>query len=144
MPLFIGAALALAVGAYAWWIGFDRDRAFYSVVLIVVASYYVLFSVMGGDAHTTVAELSISAIFVIAASLGFRRSMWLVAAGLAAHGIMDLFHGALVSNPGVPRWWPLFCSAYDVTAAAFLAVKLRRNSALPTRPKLAARPVAER
>ena len=27
----------------------------------------------------------------------------------------------LVANPGVPDFWPAFCGAYDVTAAAYLA-----------------------
>jgi hypothetical protein len=33
----------------------------------------------------------------------------------------DFVHGYLVTNPGVPFWWPPFCLAYDVTAAAALA-----------------------
>jgi hypothetical protein len=27
----------------------------------------------------------------------------------------------------VPRWWPEFCLAYDVTAAAYLAWLLKRR-----------------
>jgi hypothetical protein len=38
-------------------------------------------------------------------------------AGLAAHGVLDFFHGRLVANPGVPPWWPAFCRAFDVAAA---------------------------
>jgi hypothetical protein len=26
----------------------------------------------------------------------------------------------LINNPGVPQWWPAFCLAYDVAAAAFM------------------------
>jgi len=33
----------------------------------------------------------------------------------------------LLSNPGVPGWWPAFCLAYDVTAAAYLAWLLKRR-----------------
>ena len=40
---------------------------------------------------------------------------------LAAHGLMDLVHGSVIANPGVPAWWPSFCLTYDVTAAAYLA-----------------------
>jgi hypothetical protein len=130
MPLLIGIALALAVSAYARWIGFDRDRAFYPTVLVVIASYYVLFSVMGGVAHTTIVEISITLIFLVAASLGFRRNLWLVVAALAAHGILDAVHGSVVSNPGVPAWWPAFCLTYDLTAAGFLALTLLRSPSL--------------
>jgi len=130
-PLAIGAVLALGVSAYASWIGLARDRAFYPTVLTVIASYYVLFSAMGGSARSMIPEISIALIFIAAASIGFRRSMWLVVVGLAAHAILDAFHGALVRNPGVPEWWPPFCLAYDLTAAVFLAMTLRRAPADP-------------
>src|SRR6185312_13620895 len=95
-PLAIGVVLALGVSAYARWIGFDRDRAFYPTVVIVIAFYYVLFSAMSGNSSSMIPEISIASLFVAAASLGFRRNMWLVVAALAAHGILDAFHGVLV------------------------------------------------
>ncbi len=49
MSFLIGTLLALGVGALSTWIGFDRDRAFYPTVMIVIASYYVLFAAMGGS-----------------------------------------------------------------------------------------------
>jgi hypothetical protein len=129
MAYVIGIVLALGVAAYATLLHLDRDRAFYPTVLVVIASYYVLFAVMGGSRHALVVESLIMGAFVVAASLGFRRSLWLVVAGLAAHGVMDLFHGRLVANPGVPTWWPAFCSTYDLVAAAYLAWRLTRAGA---------------
>ena len=38
-----------------------------------------------------------------------------------AHGVMDTFHGNVIENTGVPAWWPAFCAAFDVGAAACLA-----------------------
>ena len=67
------------------------------------------------------------AVFLAVAASGFRSSLWLVVVALAAHGLFDLSHGALISNPGVPRWWPEFCLSYDVTAAAYLAWRLKRR-----------------
>ena len=126
MAYLIGLVLALAVSAYATTLRLDRDGAFYPTVLVVVASYYILFAAMGGggSARVILIESLIAGVFVVAASLGFRRSLWLVAAGLAAHGVMDFFHGRLVANPGVPAWWPAFCGAYDVAAAGYLAWRL--------------------
>jgi len=129
MPYLIGTVLALGVSVYATALGLDRDRAFYPTVLIVVAAYYVLFAAMGGSGRVMVIESVIMAVFVVAASLGFRRSLWLVVAGLAAHGVMDLFHQHLVANSGVPAWWPAFCMTYDVAAAGYLAWRLTRNPA---------------
>jgi hypothetical protein len=127
VALAIGALLAFAVGLFATGLGLDRDRAFYPVVTIVIASYYSLFAVMGDSIHALVLESLVGAVFAAVAVSGFRSSLWLVAVALAAHGIFDLSHGALVSNPGVPRWWPEFCLTYDVTAAAYLAWLLKRR-----------------
>jgi len=121
LPCLAGLALALAVSVFARLVGFDRDRAFYPVVLIVIATYYDLFAVMGGSTRSLLLELLGTTGFTVLAVLGFKRNLWIAAAGLAAHGVFDFFHGRLIANPGVPVWWPPFCLAYDVTAAAFLA-----------------------
>src|SRR6185503_1448632 len=121
MAWLVGVVLAVAVGVFATASGFDRDRAFYPTVTIVVASFYVLFAVMGGSTRALVPECAIAGAFVVAAVVGFRTSLWIVAAALAGHGALDMVHGAIVSNPGVPAWWPSFCAAYDVTAPVYLA-----------------------
>ena len=121
MALLVGVLLAVSVGLFATGVGLDRDRAFYPVVTIVIAFYYVLFAAMGGSAQALVLESLVGAAFLAVAAAGFRWSLWIVAGALAAHGIFDFIHSAVISNPGVPAWWAEFCSAYDVTAAAYLA-----------------------
>lgn len=121
MGYAVGAVLALLVSGLARFAGFDRDRAFYPAIPIVIASYYVLFAVMGGSTRALVAESTILIAFALIAVAGLKRSLWLVVGALTAHGILDLFHADIVRNPGVPDWWPAFCLAYDVAAAAFLA-----------------------
>ncbi len=128
MAFLIGAVLALVVGLFATFTGLDRDRAFYPVVTIVIASYYALFAVMGGSTQALLTESIVIFAFLGVAVAGFRISLWLVAAALAAHGLFDLIHGHLIVNPGVPAWWPAFCGAYDVVAAAYLASLLSRSS----------------
>ena len=125
MEYFIGAVLALAVSVFATLAGFDRDRAFYPTVLIVVASYYGLFAVIGGGDKALAIESGVLALFVLASIFGFKRNLWIVAAALAGHGIFDIFHDHLISNAGVPAWWPMFCMTYDVTAGAYLAWRLK-------------------
>ncbi|MDI1251059.1 MAG: hypothetical protein PSV13_19510 [Lacunisphaera sp.] len=58
-----------------------------------------------------------------------QRSPWLLVVGLDGHGVFDFFHGHVITNPGVPPWWPAFCGAYDVTAAVHLAWLLLRPGA---------------
>jgi hypothetical protein len=72
MAYLIGIVLALAVSAYATALKLDRDRAFYPTLLIVIAAYYVLFAAMGGSGRVMIVESLIMAVFVVAASLGFR------------------------------------------------------------------------
>ena len=125
MALLVGALLAFSVGLFATGLGLDRDRAFYPVVTIVIASYYALFAVMGASTHALVLESLVCAVFLAVAVTGFRWSLWVVVVALAAHGIFDLTHAAVISNPGVPNWWPEFCLTFDVTAAAYLAWLLK-------------------
>jgi hypothetical protein len=66
--------LSLAVAGSAAVVGFDRERAFYPTVLIVIASYYVLFAVMGASRRTLIIEIVIAGGFFLVAVLGFRRN----------------------------------------------------------------------
>jgi hypothetical protein len=123
MEYVIGIVLAAGVAGFARWTGFDRDRAFYPTVVVVVASYYVLFAAIGGSGHDVVHEAMVMAAFVAVAVVGLKRGTWLVAAALAAHGVFDALHGFVMANPGVPEWWPAFCLAFDVGAAALLLLR---------------------
>jgi hypothetical protein len=125
VALIIGVSLALAVGVLFRAVRLDRDRAFYPTVTIVIASYYILFAVLGASTRIIVLESLMGAVFLAFAVFGFRLSLWLVVAALAAHGMFDLVHGAAISNPGVPSWWPEFCLGFDITAAVYLAWLLK-------------------
>ena len=114
MPIVIGLLLAVAVAAYAKFTRFDQDRSFYSTVLVIVASYYVLFAVMGDSTHALVQETIAGLIFSVAAVFGAVRLPVLLGIGLVAHGLFDLIHHAIIPNPGVPSWWPAFCMSFDV------------------------------
>ncbi len=127
MALLIGVVLALAVGLFATRVQLDRDRAFYTTVMLVIAFLYTLFAAMGSSPHAIIIESVVGVMFAALAVSGFKSSLWLVVAALAAHGIFDAFHGKVISNPGVPDFWPAFCAAYDVTAAAYLAWLLWRK-----------------
>lgn len=92
MPFLVGITLAVAVGLMATWVGFDRERSFYPVVLIVIAYNYFLFALTDGRIEILIAELVPFTIFLIVALLGFKKNLWLVVAGLAGHGIFDFVH----------------------------------------------------
>jgi hypothetical protein len=130
MEYFIGVVLSLIVAGMGG-VGFDRDRSFYPVILILIATYYVLFAAMGASGRVVALESLAGAVFLVAAVIGFKRNLWLVVAALIAHGISDLVHRHFIDNPGVPAWWPGFCLAFDVVAGGVLAVLLvRRKNAV--------------
>jgi hypothetical protein len=131
MEYIVGVALALYVCGAASLLGMDRDRVFYPTMLIVVATYYVLFAVIDGGHRVLLSEIVIAAVFTVVAVVGFKRNLWLVAVALAGHGVLDFFHHALVQNTGVPHVWPGFCMAFDLTAGVFFGCVLafRANSA---------------
>jgi hypothetical protein len=120
----IGLLLAIAVVAFSALIGLDRERSFYVTTLIVVASYYVLFAVMGGSSHTLIVEILAASVFCVLAAFGFKGNLWLVAVALIGHGIFDFVRRGLIENPGVPRWWPGFCMVFDVVFGGWLVVRL--------------------
>jgi len=127
MPFVIGIVLSMGVALFGRYVGFDRDRAFYPTVMIVIASYYVLFAAMSGSVETVVIESVVMMPFVAAAVAGFKSSPWIVVAALAGHGVFDAVHGYVIENTGMPAWWPAWCFAYDVGAAAGLGWLLRRG-----------------
>ena len=127
LPLLTGLVLAPAVALLASLSGFDRERGFYPLQLIVFALLYILFAAIAGGGTLLLAETPGLLLFGAAAVIGFRTSLWLVAAGLFGHGLFDAVHGQLIANPGVPAWWPAFCAGYDITAAACLALQLWRT-----------------
>jgi len=120
MEFAIGAVLALGACGLGVVAGFERDRAFYPVMLIVIASYYDLFAVIGGDKGVLGVEIAISLGFAAIAVLGFRVNLWLTVAGLLGHAGLDFVHGQWVANPGLPSWWPAFCATFDAVAGLYL------------------------
>lgn len=127
MPYLIGIVLSVGVALLARWVGFDRDRAFYPTVMIVIASYYVLFAAMTDSVQTVLLESVVMTLFAIAAVIGFKSSAGIVVVALAGHGVFDALHGHVLENSGVPVWWPAFCLAYDLGAAGSLAWLIKRH-----------------
>jgi hypothetical protein len=80
----------------------DSDRSFYPTVLIVIASYYVLFAVMGASGQTLLIEIAAASVFLLFVVLGFRKNLWLVSVAIIGHGIFDFVHHLLIENRGYP------------------------------------------
>jgi hypothetical protein len=124
MEYLIGGLLAVATAVFASALGFARDRSFFPTILIVIATYYVLFAAMGGSGPALWREFAVGLGFAAVAVLGFRASLWWVAVALVGHGVFDFFHQKLIDNPAVPAWWPGFCLSFDIVLGLALAIRL--------------------
>jgi hypothetical protein len=127
MEYLIGVGLAVVVCAFATLVGFDRDRVFYPTLVIVIATYYVLFAVIGNSPRALLFESLVAGAFLLLGVIGFKKNLWLIVAALAGHGVFDFFHHLLIYDPGVPVWWPGFCLSFDVLAGGFLGMLLTRR-----------------
>jgi hypothetical protein len=132
MEIIAGLIATIAVVGLGFAIRQGRSLSFYSSVLIVIALGYVLFAAMAGTPRTIVVESAIAVGFIIVAVTAvrcgaLRTAGWLVVAGLTAHGVYDLVHSSVVTNPVVPAWWPLFCAVVDILLGGWVLVLLRRG-----------------
>src|SRR5437016_2214819 len=109
MEYLIGLLLSLAVVGLAALIGLDRDRSFYSTLLIVIASYYVLFPMMGAS-QRTLWDRNRYRLRILPVRHSRLQTKSLVRSRRpGGHGVFDFVHHLFIANPGVPSWWPGFC-----------------------------------
>ncbi len=103
-----------------WWLD---PATVYGLSLTLIAAVYIGFAVADGRPAVIAVEAAIAAVFVVVAAAGVTGPAWLLVAGLAGHGVKDLWQHRrqFVANT---RWWPPFCLVVDWVAAAILVVLL--------------------
>jgi hypothetical protein len=127
MAYIVGVVLAAVLCGFGTVVGLDRERGFYPTQMIVIALLYGLFAAMSGSTGVLMMESIGITLFIVAAVIGFKTNLWIVAVALAAHGVYDFLHPRLFENPGAPLWWPAFCGAYDIVAGIYLGLLLTRR-----------------
>ena len=131
VPVLIGVTCAFAIAVSGRVTRFEHDRSFYPTLLIVIASYYLLFAVMAEQA--ILEESAGLAVFSAIALIGALKAPWLVGLGIVLHGAFDLLHPQLIENAGVPHWWPAFCAAVDFVLGAWVIYLALTTETSPTR-----------
>jgi len=109
-----GVVLAVALIIFGKLTGYEKDRSFFPTLLIVIASYYLLFAILDGSVSTLLIEIAVAAFFIVLAIWGSYRFPVIVGAAIALHGIFDFMYGYFYVNNGVPVWWPAFCAGIDI------------------------------
>jgi hypothetical protein len=102
----------------------------YSLGLLTLPSLYALFALQAGEQALGAKEMLYGIPFVVAGLLftfvSIRQSAAVVGALWILHGVYDLTHSRLFTNPGVPGWYPVWCFAVDVVIGAYLLWLSRR------------------
>lgn len=95
----------------------------YALGLVLIAAIYIGFAVADGRGKVIAVETAVASVFVVVAAAGVTGSGWLLVAGLAGHGLKDLWQHrtGFVANT---RWWPPFCATVDFVVAPLLAVAI--------------------
>ena len=115
----VGVAQAATPVAF-WWL----DAAtVYALGLALIASIYIGFAVADGRARIIVVECVVAMGFVVIAAAGITGPTWLLAFGLAAHGVKDAWQQRRQFVSGT-RWWPPFCAAVDWVVAVIIGVEI--------------------
>jgi hypothetical protein len=120
-----GVATAAAPLAF-WWL---PTATVYAMGLTLIAAVYVGLAVADGRWRIIAAETSVAVAFVVMAAVAVTGSAWLPVAGLAAHGLKDLWQHRTQYVTGT-RWWPPFCVTVDWVAALILTAAILTGPAL--------------
>jgi hypothetical protein len=122
-PVAWGIALGVVQAASPLAFPWLDATTVYALGLAVIAAVYVGFAVADGRPEVLAVEVAVTCAFVAVAAAAVPALPWLVVAGLVGHGLKDLWQHRthFVRNT---RWWPPFCAAVDVVAAALIAVVL--------------------
>ena len=101
-----------------WWLD---SATVYALGLVGIAFVYIGFAVADGRPKVIVVESTVTFAFVVVAAAAVTGSPWLLVAGMAAHGLKDLWQhrSHFVANT---RWWPPFCLVVDWIVAAVLVL----------------------
>jgi hypothetical protein len=99
------------------------DTTVYALGLSLIAAIYIGFGVADGRGTVIAVETVVASVFVVVAAAAVTGSAWLLVAGLAGHGLKDIWQHrtGFVANT---RWWPPFCASVDFVAATIIAIDI--------------------
>ena len=132
-PLLAGGASGLVAVAALAVAGVLRERGGWATALVAIAAFYVVFAIETGDRTTIVAQSGLATGFVVLALVGARTTPWVLVAGLAGHGVLDLVLDLSQANVA-PDWWGPFCLGFDSVLGLALAVLLMRGAFVSASP----------
>ena len=128
----IAAVIGAAVGVFTIVSArFIRgEHWLYSLGLLTLPGIYAFFALQAGEHAVGVKEMIYGVPYVVAglvfAFVSVRRSAVVVGVLWLLHGLYDLVHSQVITNIGVPGWYPIFCFVVDVVIGSYLLWLSRR------------------
>ena len=128
----IAALIGAAVGVLTILVArFIRgERWLYSLGLLTLPGLYAFFALRAGEQAVAVKEMLYGVPYVVAglvfALVSVRQSAVVVGVLWLLHGLYDLVHSQLVTNTGVPGWYPIWCFMVDAVVGSYLLWLSRR------------------
>ena len=130
MPIIAALFIALLTIGGIKYARAENQPWAYPLTLALYPLFYLGFAYYAKDFAALKNELlfalPIFLICLISARKNIRYSAFLLAAGYIGHGVYDIAHPLLFSNPGTPLWWPEFCGTIDVIIGAYLIALAKR------------------
>ena len=117
--VIVGDLQAVSPLAFPWL----DSATVYAHGLAEIAANYIGFAVADGRRYVLAVETAVASAFVVVAAVAVTGTPWLIVAGLAGHGVKDMWQHRTGFVAGT-RWWPPFCATVDWVAAALIAVAL--------------------
>jgi hypothetical protein len=106
------------------------ERWLYAVGLLTLPSLYASFALRAGEPAIGVKEMIYGIPYLVSglvfAFVSVRQSAVVVGVFWLLHGLYDLVHGRLITNPGVPDGYPIFCFVVDVVIGGYVLWLSRR------------------
>ena len=124
----IGAAVGVLTIASARLL--RTERWWYALGLLVLPGLYAFFALRAAVPAVGLQEMLYGAPWVVAGLLfawvSVRQSAVVVGLFWLLHGLYDLVHDRLLTNVGVPGWYPVFCFVVDAVVGSYLLWLSRR------------------
>jgi len=124
----VGAAVGVLTILLARFI--RGERWLYSLGLLTLPGLYAFFALQAGEQAVAVKEMIYGIPYVVAgiafAFVSVRQSAVVVGVLWLLHGLFDLVHGRLITNTGVPGWYPIWCFMVDAVIGSYLLWLSRR------------------
>ena len=99
-----------------------------ATTLVAIAFIYVGFSLKDNPVGAIILETGFALALYFLTIIGYKRNNLLLAFGIIAHGLWDIFHhNNLFIGTDIPGYWPSFCFIIDIVDGIYFLIVLKNQ-----------------